>query len=427
MSRFFFCFLLFFYAVNTITAQSPIYKNGTAAARQKQYQSTVNISILKNITVAIADSTEDAWQSAFWGIQHLNYKSEMVKIHVKRFATEINRATISTQISFWAMCYEQFPQQFTPLALQAVDSTTHPKLFAIAAEYLLKYLNRSSALDTIQRRLQTLIAKSNVADTNVFFKSLAKSIRKKVGQEKVDIQQIKNYLKAASQQQYLPGQVLVFSLQYANRNKPGALFIKSADGSLLKNDSNKIIVIPQLARSSSNVPGYLCNGNTPQGYFRMNGFAQSRLDAIGPTENIQLAMPFEISTAEFWGNANSAGSPWSVAQYQTLMPAAGIYLQALCESYEAGRAGRFEIIAHGTTVNPEYYKKQPYYPFTPTAGCLCTKEFWSLKDGSRQSSDQQTLIEAVKKAGGPQGYFIVLEIPENISPITSDRIQQLIK
>ncbi len=87
----------------------------------------------------------------------------------------------------------------------------------------------------------------------------------------------------------------------------------------------------------------------------------------------------------------------------------------LYESYYAGLAGRSEIIAHGTTIDPHYYAGKPYYPLTPTEGCLCTKEIWN---GKRISSDQQKLVNGLLKAGGANGYCVVIEIDDKNAPVT---------
>jgi hypothetical protein len=101
--------------------------------------------------------------------------------------------------------------------------------------------------------------------------------------------------------------------------------------------------------------------------------------------------------------------------------------EPLFESLYAGMAGRTEIIAHGTTVNPEYYKAQPYFPISPTQGCLCTKEIWSAVDGKRMESDQQKLVDAVKKAGGADGYCIVIEIDDQQKPVSLKEILPFLK
>ena len=87
------------------------------------------------------------------------------------------------------------------------------------------------------------------------------------------------------------------------------------------------------------------------------------------------------------------------------------------QSYYAGKAGRTEIIIHGTTINPEYYIKEPYYPLTPTMGCLTSKEIWDEETGKRFQSDQQKLINAMIPAGGSQGYAIVINLDDEQRPV----------
>ena len=139
----------------------------------------------------------------------------------------------------------------------------------------------------------------------------------------------------------------------------------------------------------------------------MIGFGNSKSTFIGPTTNIQMVMPFE----------KSEDVPDSVTQnfgsnYNSLLPDSWKKYFPFFEAYYAGLAGRTEIIAHGTTVNPNYYKAQPYYPLTPTAGCLCTKEIWDNIDGKRRESDQQKLVNTLKIVGGANGYCVVVEIDD---------------
>jgi hypothetical protein len=52
---------------------------------------------------------------------------------------------------------------------------------------------------------------------------------------------------------------------------------------------------------------------------------------------------------------------------------------------------------------------------------------WSEKDGKRTVSDQQQLVNAVKKAGGADGYIVVIEIDEQQRPVTIHDILPYIK
>jgi hypothetical protein len=64
-----------------------------------------------------------------------------------------------------------------------------------------------------------------------------------------------------------------------------------------------------------------------------------------------------------------------------------------------------------------YYKSAPYYPLTPTMGCLTSKEIWNEETGQRIESDQQKLINTMIPAGGAQGYAIVINIDDEQRPV----------
>jgi hypothetical protein len=198
--------------------------------------------------------------------------------------------------------------------------------------------------------------------------------------------------------------------------------VRSKDGKFIKDATGKYFAVPQLARSVTNMPGYLSNGNTPQGMFKIFGFAVSQGSFIGPTTNIQMVLPYEHSTDVSDSVTQSLGD-----NYRVLLPSSWKNYYPFYEAYYAGKAGRTEIIAHGTTVNPAYYAKQPYYPLTPTQGCLCTKEIWSAVDGKRIESDQQKLVDAVKKAGGANGYCVVIEIDDQQKPVSLKDILPFLK
>jgi hypothetical protein len=214
---------------------------------------------------------------------------------------------------------------------------------------------------------------------------------------------------------FLPNQIVMFSFQRKNRDYPGMVLIRNAAGNFITDSLGNIFNVPQLARGISNLPFYLTNGNTPQGIFRMYGFGVSMSNFIGPTPNVQMGMPVEISMKNFLDDSTILDSNWTIDRYQKLLPKKLKDYLPLYHSYYAGLAGRSEIIAHGTTIDPGYYSDKLYYPLTPTQGCLCTKEIWN---GKRVESDQQKLVNALLKAGGGKGYCVVIEIDDKHMPVT---------
>ena len=81
----------------------------------------------------------------------------------------------------------------------------------------------------------------------------------------------------------------------------------------------------------------------------------------------------------------------------------------LWQTLKAAQLGRTEIIAHGTAINPQWYVKQPYFPHTPSLGCLCSPEIWN---GILIRSVQQQWVDVVQSNTNAQGYLVVAEIAD---------------
>ena len=84
----------------------------------------------------------------------------------------------------------------------------------------------------------------------------------------------------------------------------------------------------------------------------------------------------------------------------------------MMEAWFAGKIGRTEIIAHGTAIDPEYFKNQPFYPLTPTMGCLCAKELWNNSTGHLLYSDQFDLGNTFQSTPGRTGWLYVINLDD---------------
>ena len=96
------------------------------------------------------------------------------------------------------------------------------------------------------------------------------------------------------------------------------------------------------------------------------------------------------------------------------------------EAFFAGAAGRCEILAHGTTINPDYYLNQPYFPNTPSLGCLTALELWSPLDGKCLYSAQIALIKAFQSVNCDDSYFVVIEIDDKHQPVAIEELLLLL-
>lgn len=203
------------------------------------------------------------------------------------------------------------------------------------------------------------------------------------------------------------GKSLLVSVQYRNRDKPGFLWIRRSDGQWIKNKNGSIQRYPQLARAITNLPYFLTNGNTPQGLYRITGTAVSDNDWIGPTENLQLVMPFEKG-----GTLNFFDQDTDPHQQYTHLLGNLSKDSSLWQSFHAGLVGRSEIIAHGTTIPTEYYRTYRYYPNTPSLGCLCSPEKWD-DQGKLSVSVQKEWMKVIRLLPQMPEYLLVVEVKDN--------------
>ncbi|MDN3920315.1 hypothetical protein [Roseateles violae] len=205
-----------------------------------------------------------------------------------------------------------------------------------------------------------------------------------------------------------PGLPVVFSLQRPGRRAMGLALLRGADGRFVRDADGQLLQIPQLALARSGLPGTITAGNTPRGLFTVRGAGTAGNRWIGPTPYLHSMLPIESSLAEFRHEAEQ-GQRWSEAAYDALLPAS--WRVPLREAWLAGLAGRDDILMHGTTINPAYYRGEPYFPGTPSAGCLVAAEQWSETDGRLLASDQLRLVQAFSADGHDRGFLIVAELP----------------
>ncbi len=388
----------------------PLYTSYTTeAARTKMNERLIKNSITKNLSLPLTDSTEENWQDAFDAIEVMNYHSAFVESKVHDAFDSIGVRSIPFQRALMELAYTNYPGKFIMQTNVLLEETTDPKIFAICAEYLLQHKKSDVEKKVLSKELLEKFTDSAYKNPVLFMLST------RLASTEVNTQSVHEVLKEVLNKNFLPHQIVMYSFQRKNRDYPGMVLIRNADGNFVKDSSGNLFHIPQLARSISNLPGYLRNGNTPQGIFKMYGFGVSMSNFIGPTANVQMGMPVELSIQKFFDDSTILDSTWTIDWYQKLIPKKLQNYLPLYGSYYSGIAGRSEIIAHGTTIDPNYYSGKPFYPLTPTQGCLCTKEIW---DGKRLESDQQKLVNGLLKAGGANGYCVVFEIDDKQVPVT---------
>ncbi|MDQ6843591.1 MAG: hypothetical protein M3Z92_04435, partial [Bacteroidota bacterium] len=335
---------------------APLYTSYTMkAAREKMHDRIVKNTIYKNLSYTLADSTEEKWKEAFGAIELLVYKTPFSEAKIKYAFNNIGERSIDFQRSLAELAYSVYPLEFGHEMQQLLTTTPDPKLFAICAEYWLANnkvfpYNNENLVDLINKKF----GEQAILDPILYMLQLH------LAEIKNTVHSIpKQIITAILRDNFIPGKIIMYSIQRKNRNYPGLVLIRNADGNFITDSNGLIFNVPQLARSLSNLPGYISNGNTPQGIFLMYGFGVSMSSFIGPSANVQLAMPVETSIKKFLGDSSIADSVWTLAYYNRLIPKELRNYEPLYYSYYSGQAGRTEIIAHGTTIDPNYYKRQP--------------------------------------------------------------------
>lgn len=411
-----FVVLLFFLSIeNEVSAQNNsivFAKYTTETNRSKLYNNLVR-SINKDLLLSLNEETESKWQDAFSSIELLHYNGDWIRNRIVYAFDSVQYRTAWFQRSLLELIYTEYPKLFVKNARELLLQTSNSKILAMCAEYLLQNSNDEKTKALLKK---LLIKKIKDAPEDAILKSLSFRLENKIPQPAYKI------LLTIFSKNFLLGNVILYSIQRKDRNYPGIVLIRNKEGKFIRDSTGNIFNVPQLARSITDLPGYLTNGNTPQGIFRMYGFGVSSSSFIGPTTNIQLTMPAETSLKLFMKDSTITDTAWTIEWYKKLLPASLKNYASLFGSWYAGKAGRTEIISHGTTVDPDYYKGRTYYPLTPTQGCLCTKEIWSPSNGSRLYSDQQKLVNAIQQAGGADGYCVVIELDDKKQAVNINEV-----
>ena len=403
-------FLLgFLFTIFLEQAQAQLYFKNTLKANQEiTHRNLVQNTINKNLASPVNTEYEEDWMSAYTALEVLQYKSSWVKSRIDSAAEYMHLLSIPFQRATLELLFSNYQNLYYQPVKLLLMQTQDAKIFAMCAEYILASDKAVEDINFLKVKTQQLSASN--AD-NPILQQLQYRLENAFAKRSYP------NLSPLFSQNFLSGKNIVYSFQRKNRDYPGLVLIRDSNGNLVKDSMGGIFNVPQLARSITNLPGYLTNGNTPQGIFSMQGNDVSRSIFIGPTVNIQMGMPYEISTQKYFYNT-SLDSEWTLIKYKNLLPAALQNYEPLYQSYYAGKAGRTDIIIHGSTLNPNYYSGTTYFPLTPTMGCLTSKEVWDENTGKRTFSDQQKIINAFIPLGFRNGYAIVIEINDEEKPVS---------
>ena len=393
-------------------ANAQTYFDFTTAANRAKHDNDLKEIIKVSLQQPLSAATEGQWEKAFWAMELMLYKTSFTKEKLTLAWKMAPALSENFQKALLEVSYTLYPSSFDKQINGLLIATKSPAVFIRCAEYLM--LTKSISREKIKSLLQQSFNKNDFTG----FKILEQRLSNNHINKRPPLQDIFS-------KNFLPGQTLIYSLQRQNRNYAGLVLIRKADGTFVKEKDGTLFHTAQLARAITNYPFYITNGNTPQGIFKWTGFDSSSNSYIGPATNLQMVMPYETSPAVFFGDRADSTSTWSQQSYAALLPASWKDYNGMYESFFAGAMGRSEVIMHGTTINPDYYKDQKYFPQTPSLGCLCSYEEWN-KEGKRVVSNQQKIVTSLQSIRSKSGYVIVIELDDNNKAVTLQDVNTFI-
>ncbi|MGI8952896.1 MAG: hypothetical protein ACR2FN_15080 [Chitinophagaceae bacterium] len=375
-------------------------------------------TIDETFSLPLDSNSEDNYESACLAISQFLIQSPQVQNGFAKMFAQYNSLQYSTKRAFLEAVYATYPQEYKKEFQQLIVKETEPKLFAMQALYLFKNDGSKNNLKFIQTQMQQSFPQN---DTLILLGELKKYL---VNTNTYKKQSAPNIISLFNHQKNLH-QKIIYSFQRWNRDFPGIAIIQNADGNFAKDSFGKLLTFQQLARSASNLPYFITNGNTPQGIFSITGVQIDHNNFIGPTPTIQLVMPFEEDSI-YWQTPYDSTKD-ALTNYLDLLPDNWKKYQPITEAFFAGKIGRTEIISHGTTLDPDYFKGKPYYPISPTLGCLCAKETWNIFTGKLLQSEQLNLVNTFLSTPNDTGYLFVINIDDEQKPVAAMEAEELVK
>ncbi len=389
---------------------SKLYSEFALKKSRDQYKEELDKKI-KNVFIQELNSlNEDEWKSLFREVGLIYYRTNDVFNAIEKAIAYSSVASIKFKRALIETILILYPNRFTDFINTISQTTNDPTLFAYTTNAKLRNNDSLTIRKKYSLELRSRFPNwENIPQLKFLDYYLLHSETKTPD------------LKELFTHPFMAGKTIIYSLQRKNRRYPGITIIKKPDGTFVKEKNGSIFYVKQLAISVSELPGYLSQGNTPQGIFSVVGFYVSPTPSIGPTAAVLTRIPFEVPTKLFYHGA-VIDRMWKLEDYKNLLPDSWKDYLPIYESYYAGMTGRRKIVMHGSVDDLSFYKGLPYFPLTPSKGCLTTTEIWSEDTGRNIKSDQARLMNAFFSTGELEGFLIVVDINDKQKDVTIDEI-----
>ncbi|MCF6268841.1 MAG: hypothetical protein L3J41_03950 [Melioribacteraceae bacterium] len=390
-----------------------LYSDYALKSSRDNFKSELDARIETTFSLQLNSKTEKAWSSLFREVGLQLYKSDKVRKAVKVAAEYAPMGSVKFQRAIVEAIIILYPTEFKESIDSLYAATQDPTLYSYLIHYysIQNSFNKSEYITEMKIRFPNW---NKVPQLNYLIYYLE--------QDSLSAPPLKDILS----HKFIEGKTIIYSLYRKDRSYPGITIIKKPNGEFVKSENDSIFYVQQLALSVSNLPGYLSQGNTPQGIFSIVGFYNSPTPSIGPTAAVLTRIPYEVPI-KLWYHNTVSKSYWDIKDYKNLLPESWQEYLPIYESYYAGKTGRRKIVMHGSVDDLSFYDKLPYAPLTPSKGCLTTIEIWNDSTGENIRSDQAKLMNAFFSTRQLYGFLIVIDIDDKKEAVTIEDVLPYIK
>lgn len=415
-------YLLFFVLLtSSIFSQNKIKQEklqSNFALKESKAEFRLNLmnEIEKTFSSQLNKRTEESWQNLFYEVGLYLLKSERIYKAIELACEYAPSGSIKFQRSLAETIITLYPTDFEKTIDTLFRTSNDPTLYSYCVHYYLK-----SGIKTKEYLLDE--TKSRFGKSNKVWNKIPqiKFLAYFLENDTLSTPPLKDILS----HKFIEGKTIIYSLQRKDRTYPGITIIKNPNGEFVKEENDSIFYVKQLALSVTNIPGYLSQGNTPQGIFSIVGFYNSPTPSLGPTAAVLTRIPFEVPT-KLWYHSTVTNN-WNINDYKNILPKSWKDFLPIYESYYAGLTGRRKIVMHGSVDDLSFYDSLSYAPLTPSKGCLTTTELWSETSGNNIKSDQAKLMNAFFSTKQLYGFLVVIDIDDKREPVTINEILPFIK
>ncbi len=286
--------------------QQRLQSNYALKSSRKIFKKELDEQIDNVFSSKLNKRTEKAWTSLFRKVGLQLYKTNKIYNAIKLASQYSLSGNVKFQRAIVETIITLYPSDFKTIIDSLFDTTTDPILYS----YLVNYYSNQ-----------------NLFNKNEY---ITKTKKRFPNWEKIpQLNYLVYYLEQDSistpslydifSNKFIEGKTIIYSIQRKDRNYPGITIIKKPNGEFVKGDNDTIFYVKQLALSVTNLPGYLSQGNTPQGIFSVVGYYNSPTPSIGPTAAVLTRIPYEVPI-KLWYHKTVSKSYWDIADYKNLLP-----------------------------------------------------------------------------------------------------------